>query len=90
MAVTPAARRIDHSFLVTASCRILELSDPRGTNANAGCIPTAAGRFAGNGAGEWRRQPPGSQPFATLSNHLNSWMNWHMPFGISLPFAIAG
>jgi len=32
MAVTPAARPIDHSFLVTGSCRILELSDPPGTN----------------------------------------------------------
>lgn len=39
MAVTPAARRIDHSFLVTGSCRILELSDPRGTNANVGMHP---------------------------------------------------
>jgi len=53
-------------------------------------IPTAAGRFAGDRGGEWRGQTAGSQPFATLSKHLNSWMNWHTPFYISLFFAITG
>jgi len=86
MAVTPAARRIDHSFLVTGSCRILELSDPRGTNANVGMHPDRRADLRVTA----RWSTAGSQPFATLSNHLNSWMNWHMPFGISLPFAITG
>jgi len=50
MAVTPAAQAIDHSFLVTGSCRILELSDPQGTNRQRWHASRPAGRFAGDRA----------------------------------------